>query len=123
MDNALQSMATRSGGYDFEMMVSSVLIQRSIGGNLSEILDRVAETVKERKRLQREIRSLTASQRFTGLVLSIYPIALGLLFFALAPDVWKVLFTTEAGRLMLAIAAVLQVLGMITMNRILTLEV
>ena len=123
MDNALQSMATRSGGYDFEMMVSSVLIQRSIGGNLSEILDRVAETVKERKRLQREIRSLTASQRFTGLVLSIYPIALGLLFFALAPDTWKVLVTEEAGRIMLALAAVLQVIGIIAIRRILTLEV
>lgn len=123
MDDALQSMADRSGSYDFEMVVSSVLIQRTIGGNLSEILDRVADTVKERKRLEREIQSLTASQRFTGLVLSIYPIALGLLFFALAPDTWKVLVTEETGRLMLALAAVLQVIGIIAMRRILTLEV
>ena len=123
MDDALQSMADRSGSYDFDMVVSSVLIQRTIGGNLSEILDRVAETVKERKRLEREIRSLTASQRFTGLVLSIYPIVLGLIFFALAPDTWKVLVTEEAGRLMLALAAVLQVIGIITIRRILTLEV
>ena len=123
MDAALQSMADRSGSYDFEMVVSSVLIQRTIGGNLSEILERVAETVKERKRLEGEIRSLTASQRFTGLVLSIYPIVLGLIFFAIAPDVWKVLVTEEAGRLMLALAAVLQVIGIITIRRILTLEV
>lgn len=123
MDAALQSMADRTGSYDFEMVVSSVLIQRTIGGNLSEILDRVAETVKERERLQGEIHSLTASQRFTGLVLSIYPIALGLLFFALAPDTWKVLVTEEAGRLMLVIAATLQVIGIVMIRRILTLEV
>ena len=123
MDDALQSMADRSGSYDFEMVVSSVLIQRTIGGNLSEILERVAETVKERKRLEREIQSLTASQRFTGLILSIYPIVLGLVFFALAPDVWKVLVTEEAGRLMLALAVVLQVIGIIAIRRILTLEV
>ena len=123
MDAALQSMADRSGSTDFEMMVSSVLIQRTIGGNLSELLDRVAETVKERERLQGEIRSLTASQRFTGLILSIYPIVLGLLFFVIAPDVWKVLVTEEAGRLMLALAAVLQVIGIIAIRRVLTLEV
>ncbi len=123
MDAALESMADRSGSADFEMMVSSVLIQRTIGGNLSEILDRVADTVKERERLQGEIRSLTASQRFTGLVLSVYPIALGLLFFALAPDTWEVLVTEEAGRIMLALAAVLQVIGIVVIRRILTLEV
>ncbi len=123
MDAALQSMADRSGSADFEMMVSSVLIQRTIGGNLSEILDRVADTVKERERLQGEIRSLTASQRLTGLVLSIYPIVLGLIFFALAPDTWAVLVTEEAGRVMLGLAAVLQVIGIVAIRRILTLEV
>ena len=123
MDVALQSMADRSGSADFEMMVSSVLIQRTIGGNLSEILDRVADTVKERERLQGEIRSLTASQRLTGLVLSIYPIVLGLIFFALAPDTWEVLVTEEAGRIMLGLAAVLQVIGIVVIRRILTLEV
>ncbi len=123
MDAALQSMADRSGSADFEMMVSSVLIQRTIGGNLSEILDRVADTVKERDRLQGEIRSLTASQRLTGMVLSIYPIVLGLIFFALAPDTWEVLVTEEAGRIMLGLAAVLQVIGIVVIRRILTLEV
>lgn len=123
MDDALEAMAARSGSYDFEMVVSSVLIQRTVGGNLSEILDTVADTVKERKRLEGEIRSLTASQRFTGLVLSIYPIVLGLVFFAIAPDVWKVLVTEEAGRLLLAVAAVLQVIGIIAIRRVLTLEV
>lgn len=123
MDDALQAMADRTGTYDIEMMVSSIIIQRSTGGNLSEILDGVADTVRERQHLQGEIRALTASQRFTGLVLSIYPIGLALVLFALAPSTWGVLVTEEAGRMLLAIAATLQVLGIITIRKILTLEV
>lgn len=122
-DVALQQMADRTGSYDIEMMVSSIMIQRNTGGNLSEILDNVAETIRERERLQGEIRALTSSQRFTGFVLSIYPIFLGALFFALAPGTWKVLFEAELGRILLISAATLQVLGMITIRRILALEV
>jgi tight adherence protein B len=122
-DVALQQLAERTGSYDLDMMVSTILIQRNTGGNLSEILDNVAETVRERERLQGEIRSLTASQRFTGRVLSLYPVALGLLFFALIPDVWSVLLEEEFGRVLLAAALVLQIIGAMTINRILKLDV
>ncbi len=116
-------MADRTGSYDLDMMVSSIMIQRNTGGNLSEILENVADTIRERDRLQGEIRALTSSQRFTGLVLSIYPLFLGALFFALAPETWKVLFESELGRILLISAAALQVMGMITIRRILALEV
>ncbi|HUF07875.1 MAG TPA: type II secretion system F family protein [Rhodothermales bacterium] len=122
-DAALQAMADRSGSYDLDMMVSSIMIQRNTGGNLSEILDNVADTIRERERLQGEIRALTSSQRFTGMVLSVYPIALGLLFFALAPETWKILFESELGRILLVSAAGLQIMGMVTIRRILALEV
>jgi tight adherence protein B len=122
-DIALQQMADRTGSYDLDMMVSSIMIQRNTGGNLSEILDNVADTIRERERLLGEIRALTASQRFTGLILSIYPILLGALFFALAPGTWKILFEAELGRILLISAGVLQVMGMVTIRRILALEV
>ena len=122
-DVALQQMADRSGSYDLDMMASVIVIQRSTGGNLSEILDNLAETIRERDRLQAEIRALTASQRFTGLILSLYPIFLGVIFFALAPAIWKVLVLDEVGRVLLIIAATLQVMGIVTIRRILKLEV
>ncbi len=122
-DQALLAMAERTGSYDMEMTVSSILIQRTTGGNLSEILDNVAETVRERERLQGEIRALTASQRFTGLVLSTYPIFLGLLFAALVPEIYKVLWQEEAGRIVLAVGITLQVIGIVSIRRILRLEV
>jgi tight adherence protein B len=122
-DEALEEMAERVGTYDMDMLVSTILIQRTTGGNLSEILDNVAETIRERQRLQSEIRALTSSQRFAGLILSIYPILLLLLFTALAPDIWTVLYTTPAGRVVLLVAATLQVIGMVSIRRLLRLEV
>jgi tight adherence protein B len=122
-DEALERMAERVGSYDMDMLVSTILIQRTTGGNLSEILDNVAETIRERERLQGEIRALTASQRFAGLILSIYPVLLLMLFTALAPDIWTILFTDPAGRIVLAVAATLQVIGIISIRRLLRLEV
>lgn len=122
-DVALQRLAERSGSYDLDLMASTIIIQRNTGGNLSEILDNVAETIRERERLQGEIRALTSSQRFTGLVLSLYPVFLCALFFLLAPGIWKVLIEEDLGRILLVIAGTLQVMGMITIRRILKLEV
>jgi len=122
-EEALERMAERVGSYDMDMLVSTILIQRTTGGNLSEILDNVAETIRERERLQGEIRALTASQRFAGFILSIYPMVLLALFTALSPAIWTILFTDPVGRVVLGVALVLQVIGIISIRRLLRLEV
>jgi tight adherence protein B len=116
-------MVVRSGSLDLEMVVTTLLVQRTTGGNLSEVLDNVAETISERDRLRNEIRALTATQRLTGLILSVYPIALGIFLFVLSPSLMKVLFTDEIGRMLLGIAIVLQITGALTIRRILSLDV
>jgi tight adherence protein B len=122
-EDALRDMADRSGSIDMELMVTTILVQRTSGGNLSEVLDSVAATIRERERLQGDIKALTASQRFTGLVLSIYPLLLGAVFFAISPGLMGVLWKDGLGQLMLAFAAFLQVLGIVSIRRILKLEV
>jgi tight adherence protein B len=122
-DEALLAMVERTGSYDVDMMVTTIIVQRTTGGNLSEILDNVAETVRERERLQGEIRALTSQQRLTGLVLTFYPPALGLVLFALAPHLMKVMITEPAGRVMLVIAVILQVIGALVIRKILRLDV
>lgn len=122
-DVALQDMASRTASYDLEMMVATILVQRNTGGNLSEILDNVAETVRERERIAGEIRALTASQRLTGLILSIYPVFLAVIFFILAPTLMKVLWEEELGRFLLAAALTLQIIGIVTIRRILRPEI
>jgi tight adherence protein B len=116
-------MVSRTGSYDVEMMVTTILVQKTTGGNLSEILDNVAETIRERERLQGEIRALTASQRLSGVILSIYPMFLLLIFTAMAYDLMSVLWTTELGRVLFGIALVLQVMGIVVIRRILRLDV
>lgn len=118
-DEALTRMAERAASYDLEMTVATVLVQRTTGGNLSEILDNVAETVRERERITGEIRALTASQRFTGLILSIYPCFLFFIFALLAPSLMNVLWQESLGRVLLAVAIGLQVTGIVTIRRIL----
>lgn len=122
-EDALREFALRSGSVDVELMVTTILVQRSTGGNLSEVLDNVAATIRERERLQGDIRALTAQQRLTGLILSVYPILLGSLFFVISPDLMSVLWEEEGGRVLLVIAGTLQLLGIITIRRILKLEV
>jgi tight adherence protein B len=122
-DEALHSLVERTGSYDVEMMVTTILVQRTTGGNLSEILDNVAETIRERERLQGEIRALTAQQRLTGRVLAIYPLLLGLLFTLVAYDLMKVLWEEEFGRVLLFVAGIFQVLGFLAISRILRLDV
>jgi tight adherence protein B len=122
-DSALGQLSTRTGSYDIDLMVSSVLVQRTTGGNLSEILDNVAETVRERERLQSDIKAITSSQRLTGLVLGLYPALLWLILTATAPSIYKVLVTEPEGRILLAIAATLQIAGALAIRRILRLEV
>jgi tight adherence protein B len=122
-DEALDALVERTGSYDVEMMVTTILVQRTTGGNLSEILDNVAETIRERERLQGEIRALTSQQRLTGRVLAIYPMFLGVLFTIVAYDLMKVLWEEETGRILLFTAGVFQVLGFLAINRVLRLDV
>ncbi len=122
-EDALEAMVRRTGSVDMEMVVTSILIQRTTGGNLSEVLDNVAETIRERDRLRGEIRALTAQQRMTGNVLSVYPLALGGLFFIISPSLISLLWKNEAGIAMLVAAGTLQFIGVISIRRILSIDV
>ena len=122
-DDALRAMAKRAGSYDLDMTVTAILVQRTTGGNLSEVLDNVAETMRERERIRGEIRGLTAHQRLTGLILSVYPAVLAVVFIALAPDIMGVLITDPLGRIFLAVGVGLQVIGALTMRRILAIDI
>jgi tight adherence protein B len=123
LEDALADLSERVGSYDLEMVVTAILIQRRTGGNLSEILDNVAETMRERNRVRGEIRTLTAQQRFAGTVLSIWPIFLGIIFFLVNPDLMSNLWTTPVGIVLLVSAAFLQLLGFLTIRRIIAIDI
>lgn len=123
IEDALTAMGSRVGSYDLDMVITAILIQRGTGGNLSEILDNVAETIRDRDRIRGEIRVLTAQQRFASWVLALWPAVLALIFFALNPTLMSNLWTETSGIVLLAIAVVLQVLGFLTIRRINAIEI
>jgi tight adherence protein B len=120
---ALLALAERGDSYDLDIVVTAILVQRTVGGNLGEILDTVADTMRERIRIRGEISTLTAQQKLTGLVLGGIPIGVGLLFQVMSPGYMDPLFTTLTGKVMLTIAVVLEVIGVMIIQRILDIEV
>jgi tight adherence protein B len=122
-DDALRAMAERSGSHDLDLVVTTIIIQRTTGGRLSEVLETIAETMRERELLQSEMRAMTSQQRLTGNILTIYPLVLVGIFSIISPSLMKVLITEPAGNVILVIAIILQGAGALAMRRVLDLEV
>jgi tight adherence protein B len=123
VEGALQEMSLRVGSTDLDMVVTAMLVQRTTGGSLAEVLEQAAETLRERERIRGDVMTFTAQQRLTGLVLSIYPIAIGLLLLAIMPATWSKMFTEPVGQVQLAIAFGLQIIGFLWIRRALRVEV
>jgi len=122
-EQALQDMSHRVGSQDLDIVITAIIIQRSTGGNLSEILDNVAETMRERERIQGEINTLTAEKRLTGNILSVYPAILAALLFLIQPDMMSLLWTESAGVVLLVIIGVLQAIGFVVIRRIVAIDI
>ena len=122
-EEALLALAERSGSYDLDIVITAILVQRTVGGNLGEILDTVAETMRERIRIRGEIRTLTSQQKLTGMIIGCLPIAIGILFQIMSPGYINPLFTTMIGKVMIVAAVVLETIGILVIQRILKIEV
>ncbi|MGB2694594.1 MAG: type II secretion system F family protein [Dehalococcoidia bacterium] len=123
VEEAMLGLSDRTGSYDLDLVVTAILIQRSVGGNLSEVLETVANTMRERVRIRGEITTLTAQQKLTGIVIGLLPVGVGAMFTVVSPDYINVLFTDPLGRMMLAAAIVLEATGIFIIQRILDIEV
>src|SRR5204862_1020528 len=116
-EDALEALAQRVGSPDFMWAVLAVNIQREVGGNLAEILDTVADTLRERAMLRRQIKVLTAEGRLSAWVLALLPVAIGLYMAAVNPSYIGLLVTTTIGLVMLGTAIVLMFLGILWMRK------
>jgi tight adherence protein B len=121
-DDALRRFADRINTYEVRSMVTAILVQRTTGGNLAEVMDNVAETMEERQRIQGEVRSFTAQQRMTGNILSVYPLILGAFFTLIHPSLMSLLWTDSVGVVLLVIALSLQLAGFLVIRRILDVD-
>jgi tight adherence protein B len=122
-EDALLALSERASSYDLDIVITAILIQRSVGGNLAEILDTVAHTMRERARIRGHVKAVTSQQRLTGYILGIMPIAVMGLLFLVASEYMTPLFTTLAGQVMLVGAGIMELIGTLLIRRILTIEV
>lgn len=120
---ALDSMVRRLDSDDLALIVTAIQIQYEVGGSLADILETVAETIRERVRIQREIRVLTAQQRFSGYVLIALPIGLAIFLYIMNPDYEGRLFQPGPTLCIPIGAAIMMVIGYLIMRRIVQIEV
>jgi tight adherence protein B len=123
IDEALDELNDRLGSRDFDMIASAIAIQRRSGGNLAEILSGVAETIRARQSFKREVRVLTSRERYSALIVAGFPFALIALLTWMAPDPYLLLFTDMYGRMILAVALVLDAIGFVIIRKLTQIEV
>jgi len=123
LDMALQKLAKRVPSLDVHFFVSAVLLQKRTGGNLAEILDKLAYVIRERFKLRGRIRAISAHGRMTGTALTCIPIAVAILMFYTNPDYIKFFFLDDVGNIMLVSAIGLQLIGYAIIRQIVKIEV
>lgn len=122
LPEAMREFGARVPLVDARFFVTAVLTQRETGGNLSEILDNLATVIRERFKVKRQVRVVSAHGRITGWVLGFLPPALALILFTLSPALMRLLIDDPLGRQMLGIALVLQVIGVLAIRKIVDVE-
>jgi tight adherence protein B len=123
LDTALQKLAQRVPSLDVHFFVSAVLLQKRTGGNLAEILDKLAYVIRERFKLRGKIRAISAHGRMTGLALTSIPLAVAAMMFVVNPDYVLFFINDEVGQIMAGAGVVLQILGYLIIKKIVNIEV
>lgn len=122
MQDSMERMIERVGSDDLEMLCTAILIQREIGGNLAEVLENIAGTIQSRQTLKNEIKTRTASGRLSGYLVGGMPIVLLIAISVINPGYSAMLFTTQTGNIMLSVGAVLEIIGFIVIQKIITIK-
>ncbi len=120
---ALENLVERVPILDLRMCVTAVLIQRETGGNLSELLEKVAYTIRERFRIMEDLKTMTLSSRWSAWLLCALPIFLAVYVSFMNPGYMDVMWRDARGNRLLAIAAIMQVLGMLMVQKIMKIRI
>jgi len=122
-EEALQHMADRMGSDDFEFAVTTVNIQRTVGGSLADILEMVGDTVRNRQQFRKKVKALTSMGQMSAYVLLGMPIFIGCILGVMSPQYIAPLFTTSAGHFMLAAGCMSMLLGYVFCMKIVRVKV
>ncbi|NTW06059.1 MAG: secretion system protein, partial [Peptococcaceae bacterium] len=122
-EESLNNLNSRLKSDDLDLVITAVLIQRQVGGNLAEILDNIASTIRERVRIKGEIKTLTAQGKISGIIIGILPVLLAVALSLISPDYLMLLLTDPLGRAMLISAVIMEIAGILIIKRIIDIKV
>jgi tight adherence protein B len=122
-DEALQNITKRIASADFDLVATAYSIHRTVGGNLAEILDNIAYTIRERVRIKGEIATLTAQARASGTLITFLPIVLAAFMYFVTPTYFRPMFESIVGWILLTIGAFMIFIGNLIIRRVVAIEV
>ena len=123
MEEALSNLVRRIRSDDLDLMVTAIGVQQQVGGNLAEILDTIAFTIRERVRIKGEINTLTAQGRMSGYLVAFLPIGIAVTLNFINPSFMQPLFTQLLGQILLGVGGVMMVIGFIAIQKIVNIKV
>ena len=122
-EEVFTAMAERIGSPDVDILVTAIIIQRTTGGNLSEILINVCSTVRERAELREEVMTLTATERLTSNMMAALPVLVAVGFVFLRPEMGRLLFETTIGRIAIVAAIMLEIIGIVIIRKLANIKI
>ena len=120
---ALDNLAARVPLLDLKLCITAILIQRETGGNLAEVLEKVAHTIRERFRIMEDLQTLTTSSRMSAWILCGLPIFVALAVTVMNPEYMSVMWSDPRGHKLMAVAIGLQITGMLVIRKILNIKI
>lgn len=122
-EEALFNMGKRVKSDDLDLVITGIIIQRQVGGNLAEILENISETIRERIRIKKEIKVLTAQGRLSGLIIGLLPVALILAMLMINPDYFYIMLHNPIGLYLLGAGFVLEIIGILVIRKITDIKI
>ena len=122
LEDGLSNLLERVPSEDLKLIINAILIQKDVGGSLSEVLENIAETIRERQRIKNEVNSLTAQGKLSGMIIMVMPFVLGIVIYLFDNAYILILFQTLVGRILLVFALISQIIGWIFIRKIIRIE-
>ncbi|MBD0382370.1 type II secretion system F family protein [Paenibacillus sedimenti] len=123
MEEALEHLKERMPSEDLDLLVQAVLIQRQVGGNLALVLETIVHTIRDRNKIQRQIKTLTAQGRISGWVIGLLPFGLSVALYLIEPSYIGALFTHQIGLMLVGGASISMIIGLFLIRKMTTIEV
>lgn len=123
LEKALENMVARLDSPDLELVATALITARQTGGELTQILDRLAAVIRERMRIANKLRSMTAQGRLQAIIIGIMPFALMFAMAHVAPDTMRIFFNSTIGIIAIIVVVILDVVGFLVIKKITTIDV